>query len=314
MQQIERYGVIALVFFLVTIVAVSFWGDSKSPGFWSRLTGRAKKETTADSIVPPPSTTDVAQQSSLPLNNELAQPGAVVLAGDNHGGAAAPAPTGAPTNNLLPEPGTSPSAQPAGNLGVVNNAGGAGTPGASTPTPMTTPTPAPSAGSGEYVVQKGDSLALIAKRTLGKESRWNEIVALNPGLNPKNLKVGARLTLPSGAAPVTVAKNDAPLAPTAKKSVEPAKEKSVAKAPEAKKRAPAGTHAYTVQKGDTFKAIARRELGDESRWKELAALNPGVDAGKLSVGQTLRLPTGADRPALVASAAPVVASNKPRVR
>ena len=48
MQQIERYGVIALVFFLITIVAVSFWGDSKSPGFWSRLTGRAKKDATAD--------------------------------------------------------------------------------------------------------------------------------------------------------------------------------------------------------------------------------------------------------------------------
>src|SRR5215813_12488510 len=47
MQQIERYGVIALVFLLVTIVAVSFWGDSKSPGFWSRLTGRAKKEEVA---------------------------------------------------------------------------------------------------------------------------------------------------------------------------------------------------------------------------------------------------------------------------
>ena len=44
MQQIERYGVIALVFLLVTIVAVSFWGDSKSPGFWSRLTGKTAEE------------------------------------------------------------------------------------------------------------------------------------------------------------------------------------------------------------------------------------------------------------------------------
>ena len=49
-------------------------------------------------------------------------------------------------------------------------------------------------------MQKGDSLALIARRTLGKESRWTEIAALNPGLTPKNLKVGAKLTLPSDAA------------------------------------------------------------------------------------------------------------------
>ena len=30
MQRIERYGVIALVFLLVTIVAVSMWGERKN--------------------------------------------------------------------------------------------------------------------------------------------------------------------------------------------------------------------------------------------------------------------------------------------
>src|SRR6266850_3951982 len=73
MQQIERYGVIALVFLLVTIVAVSFWGDSKSPGFWSRLTGRgAKKEATstqmADATTPPASAAERAIQSDLPMS------------------------------------------------------------------------------------------------------------------------------------------------------------------------------------------------------------------------------------------------------
>ena len=32
MQRIERYGVIALVFLLVTIVAVSLWGEQKQSG------------------------------------------------------------------------------------------------------------------------------------------------------------------------------------------------------------------------------------------------------------------------------------------
>src|SRR6185369_1717821 len=79
MQQIERYGVIALVFLLVTIVAVSFWGDSKSPGFWSRLTGRGAKkdavaaqtqsnpEMAAQPAEPAPATGERALATELPL-------------------------------------------------------------------------------------------------------------------------------------------------------------------------------------------------------------------------------------------------------
>ena len=304
MQQIERYGVIALVFFLVTIVAVSFWGDSKSPGFWSRLTGRAKKEATPDSIVPPPSTTDVAQQSSLPLNTEPGANGAALLTGG--AGQTPPAPAlagGTPSapagSNLLPESTPSSGGTPAPAAGPAGSA----------------PVPAPVAnGTSEYVVQKGDSPALIAKHMLGKESRWSEIAELNPGLDPKRLKVGSKLILPAGAAPA-VAKNDAPAAPASKKAVEPApREKSVAKAPETRKSA-SSTRTYVVQKGDSYKAIARRELGDESRWKEIAALNPKADASKLAIGQKLSLPAGAERSApLVAAAAPSVSSNKPRVR
>src|SRR5262249_19016375 len=65
MQQIERYGVIALVFLLATIVAVSFWGDSKSPGFWSRLTGKgAKKDAVAAQTQPNP---EMAAQPAEPV-------------------------------------------------------------------------------------------------------------------------------------------------------------------------------------------------------------------------------------------------------
>lgn len=303
MQQIERYGVIALVFFLVTIVAVSFWGDSKSPGFWSRLTGRAKKEATPDSIVPPPSTTEVAQQSNVPLNTEPGAGGATVLTG---GAGQAPVTPGIAGAAQLP--GT------VGNLLPESSPSGNGTPG---PVAGINPTPAPGAvptsgGTSEYVVQKGDSPALIAKRMLGKESRWSEIAELNPGLDPKRLKVGSKLVLPNGAAPA-VAKNDAPPAPVTRKAVEPApKEKSVTKAPEAKRST---SRTYTVQKGDSFKAIARRELGDENRWKEIAALNPKVEASKLAIGQKLSLPSAGERSAaLVATAAPAVSSNKPHVR
>lgn len=47
------------------------------------------------------------------------------------------------------------------------------------------------------VIQKGDTLFAIAQRSLGNGNRWREIVAINPGLAPKRLKVGQTLMLPT---------------------------------------------------------------------------------------------------------------------
>ena len=53
----------------------------------------------------------------------------------------------------------------------------------------------------------------------------------------------------------------------------------------------ATTRKHTVQKGDKgFMDLARRHLGSEKRWKEIQALNPGVDSRKLRVGQVILLP------------------------
>lgn len=53
--------------------------------------------------------------------------------------------------------------------------------------------------------------------------------------------------------------------------------------------APGGT--YTVKAGDTLGKIAAKHLGSAARWKELEALNPGLDARKLRIGQPLKLPS-----------------------
>lgn len=60
---------------------------------------------------------------------------------------------------------------------------------ASTPPPVTT---APE----RYLVARGETLASIAKKLFGDANRWREIVAVNPGLNPRKLKPGQTLTLP----------------------------------------------------------------------------------------------------------------------
>lgn len=47
---------------------------------------------------------------------------------------------------------------------------------------------------------------------------------------------------------------------------------------------------HTVQKGDTLSSLALRYLGDSSRWKELAAANPGLDPEKLRAGTRVIIP------------------------
>src|SRR5687767_2073483 len=129
MQQIERYGVIALVFLLVTIVAISFWGDSKSPGFWSRLMGRDKQAEVAK-VDPPTQLAERVARGGAPLSpNGLQQ----LPTTPPPSGAAANVPTstdmpasgnatiGAPLETpaaLAQQPGTAPSTNaPPANVG-----------------------------------------------------------------------------------------------------------------------------------------------------------------------------------------------------
>jgi len=47
---------------------------------------------------------------------------------------------------------------------------------------------------------------------------------------------------------------------------------------------------YTVKNGDTLSALSERFLGSSSRWRDIAAVNPGVTPETLKVGQTLTMP------------------------
>jgi len=71
----------------------------------------------------------------------------------------------------------------------------------------------------------------------------------------------------------------------AETAASPPKEAAVAKA--------APNERYTIVKGDTLRSIALKVYHDASRWREIAAANPGVDARRLRAGQVLRLLVGA---------------------
>jgi nucleoid-associated protein YgaU len=52
------------------------------------------------------------------------------------------------------------------------------------------------ASSGDYVVEKGDTLGGIAAKELGSAQKWQLIADANPGIDPGNLRLGQRLRIP----------------------------------------------------------------------------------------------------------------------
>lgn len=54
--------------------------------------------------------------------------------------------------------------------------------------------------------------------------------------------------------------------------------------------APPPARTYTIAPGDTLARIAAARLGDASRWRDIAAANPGLDPRRLRPGRTIDLP------------------------
>ena len=54
--------------------------------------------------------------------------------------------------------------------------------------------------------------------------------------------------------------------------------------------ATSGARTYVVRQGDTLEAIARAQLGDGQKWRQIAAANPGVNPNNLKIGQSLSIP------------------------
>ena len=137
----------------------------------------------------------------------------------------------------------------------------------STPDPTPTPTPTPKAESKPvasnevYTIQAGDVIIAIAENWFGESGRHDEIIALNPGVDPAKLQIGQILKMPVKSKPRT-------------KPVDPTLQ----------------SDQYRIAPNDNFTKIARAVLGDEARASEIATLNPDLDPGNLQVGAIIKLP------------------------
>ena len=290
MQRIERYGVIALVFLLVTIVAVSLWGEQRKAGGLFSFLRRDGKSARLDRLV------SEAPQGELPAWQEpqTRDLGDRLLPMGGEADATPLEPAQNPPGPLVPSPITQPAVaegesgiapeqvpnqiqmppQPQPQLELVPQG----------EQPKVAAPPKPST----YKVQKGDTLGQIAQRELGTVRRLPELLAANPKLDPRKLQEGQVIQLPveSAASAPTDAVAKAPQQPQAQLPIEPKK-------PQPSPTAPPSGRRYVVRAGDTLSRIAQRELGSAKRMQEILALNQGLDANKLISGRSLVLPADA---------------------
>ena len=117
--------------------------------------------------------------------------------------------------------------------------------------------------AGKVRIQPGDSLWKLARRHLGSGSRWNELLASNPGISdPNRIQPGAVLVVP---------------ATEFRSRVQPS--------------------SITIKSGDSLWKLAVSNLGSGAAWLCIAQANPQLrDANHLRPGQTLSLPASCARP------------------
>jgi nucleoid-associated protein YgaU len=117
-----------------------------------------------------------------------------------------------------------------------------------------------------HVVTSGETLGEISAKYYGTAKNWKKIAEANK-VGESDLKVGQKLTIPAIEAAATPTPNAAP-------------------------ELAGGERSYTVQKNDSYYSIAKKELGNASRWKEIEKLN-NIASEDLHVGKVIKLPAKA---------------------
>jgi LysM repeat protein len=119
-----------------------------------------------------------------------------------------------------------------------------------------------------YVVKDNDSLERIARRELGSVKHLDRLRELNPDVDPKRMRIGSVLRLPTITAGAE---------PAAAQTTTPATAK-------------ASSSSYKVKPGDSPWTISQAVFGTNAYAKEILELNGIRDARRLKVGAVLKMP------------------------
>jgi len=134
-----------------------------------------------------------------------------------------------------------------------------------------------------YKVVSGDTISGIATRY---GLRWQDVVAVNPGLSPNKIRVGQTVQLPGQ---VDLSKCVVPV----KKTTGPKVSAPKTSAPKSAKGHTGPGTAYVVKSGDSLGSIAYRH------GVKVAAIRSAnnLTSDKLSINQKLTIPAGTKKPA-----------------
>ena len=234
------------------------------------MTGSAAADAGAANGAPPPeafgagSGTIAVPGTTDPAGSTIAAPGA--SAGSVAGGAAGAAAANANSTRTA-TPVTPTGSGTAGSATTGTASGGAVVP----PVKVVTAPATPAAGTTQYTIKSGDTLEGIARAQMGDGQKWQLIAAANPGLDPKALKIGQKITIPASTATAM-------------------KEKAAAPAGSSSAAAP---NTYTVQKGDTLIELSRKFYGNDAEWKRILEANATTlkgDPKAIAPGMKLVIP------------------------
>jgi len=290
MHSIERYGIVALLFLVVTVVAVLMWDGGKDakgkpadrPGTDTALASPAQRGRALDtpSTGPGPRSRREQRNEGERLRQQREDERSLQLFAETQAGA----PLALGGNEGSPSAGMESGSQGATPVQDFRE------PDPPTRVPETFhEEPAPEehvarsapASPHTYTVRSGDTLSEIAQAQLGSSRRWREILALNPKLDPARLLVGDQIALPGDG----VAAKEPVTAASAPRTAQEEPRKGE---PEA-----AAKHVtWKVANGESLWTIAEKALGDGKRWREIAKLNPKIDPDRLRPGLVLLLPAG----------------------
>ena len=132
-------------------------------------------------------------------------------------------------------------------------------------TSIAPPSPAAKATSplNTVIVQPGDSLWKLAQQTLGSGTRWHDLLAANPSVDPNRLEPGTPIVVPVKVATLKSKKSDVTV---------------------------------TVEKNATLSKIARANYRRAAAWRCIAQANPKIaDANRIYEGQQLLLPFSCEK-------------------
>ncbi|HVP10152.1 MAG TPA: LysM peptidoglycan-binding domain-containing protein [Phycisphaerae bacterium] len=152
----------------------------------------------------------------------------------------------------------------------------------------------PSGWPKQHKIASGETIATLAQHYYGDSSGVSEILAANPQVNPRRLKVGDTIVIPAPKGKASAAAKSESKQPETGEKAKNARPAEVAKTGSAVKlTAASSSKTYQVREGDTLFSIAKAVCGNGARWSEIYELNKTTlknDPQHLKPGMVLKLP------------------------